>query len=306
LNLTPLMPSEKAYRTRPKISVVIATFGTNSLLGNCLAALANQDWNFEDSLEVVIVNDGGKDYPPAAFDVYRKNLRIKYLRQDHRGPAAARNLGVKMAEGEIMVFLDDDSVPLRNWIESTILAWMDTPEYDGIGGCIAVDSKDNIYCRVNADIFNWYLKQPSPRGECLSLVTCNAGYKKSSLDKVRGFDDRFESACGEDRDLNLRIVRGGGKVRLDPTILVYHDRDVTLKSFVKKHYHYGVAASRIYSRFPDLKHFSAGVYGSLFSSIWRKREIWGNRAAALFLAAVSQLSTLIGFWVGKLHPEHKL
>jgi len=306
LNNAPVPLSEEANLTKPKISVVIATAGTKSMLGDCLTALANQVWSRKDDFEVVIVNDGGADCQPAAFDMYREKLRIKYFHQDHRGPAAARNFGIRMADGEIIVFLDDDSVPLGNWIDSTLSAWMNTPEYDGIGGCIATDPKDTLYCRVNADVFNWYLEQPSSHGECLSLVTCNAGYRKSSLERIGGFDDKFERACGEDRDLNLRMARSGGKVRLDPAILVYHDRDVTLTSFLKKHYHYGKAASRIYSRFPDLKHFSAGVYGSLFSSVWKKRKRLGDRAAALSLAAVSQLATMLGFLIGKLHPEDNI
>jgi glycosyltransferase involved in cell wall biosynthesis len=301
-SLTDRQP-EEACRPRPEISVVIATYGTNGMLEGCLDALSKQVWNRDGGFEVLIVNDGGADYPTAAFDAHRNKLLIRHLRQNHRGPAAARNLGVKMAEGDIIVFLDDDSVPLNNWLESTILAWRETPDYDGIGGYVASNPNDNIYCRVNADFFNWCLEQLSPSGQCLFLVTCNAGYRKSSLEKVGGFDDRFERACGEDRDLNLKIVRGGGKLRLDRTILVYHDRDVTLTSFIKKHFHYGNAASRIYSRFPNLKHISPSGYGSLISLVWKKHRKWSDRAGALCLVATSQIATALGFVAGRFQSE---
>jgi GT2 family glycosyltransferase len=303
LNRPTVRSIEEERRNRPVISVVIATYDTNGVLVDCLNALSEQVWNREDDFEVLIVNDGGRDYQPAAFDVYKEKFPIRYLRQDHKGPASARNFGVKMARGEIIVFLDDDSVPLKNWLESTISAWMENPDYDGIGGYIASDITENMYCRVNADFFNWFLEQLSPGGECLFLVTCNASYKKSSLDKVGGFDDRFKRASGEDRDLNLKIVRSGGKLRLDRAILVYHDRDLKLKSFIKKHYHYGKAASRIYSRFPHLKHISASGYGSLFYSVWKNHKKWDDRILALCLIAASQISAALGFLVGKLQPE---
>jgi GT2 family glycosyltransferase len=302
MNPSPVQ-SDKVSGNRPKISIVIATYGTDGMLYECLNALSEQAGICTHRFEVLIINDGGKDYEPAAFDVYKEKFPVRYFRQNHRGPAAARNLGVQMAEGEIIAFLDDDSAPLKNWLESTVSAWMETPDYDGIGGYVVIDPKDHLCCRVNAVFFNWYLEQPGSLGECLFLVTCNATYRKSSLNKVRGFDDRFERACGEDRDLNLRIVKSGGKLRLDPGILVYHDRDVTLKSFVKKHYHYGRAASRIYSRFPDLKHLSAGGYGSLLVLTWKNHQRWDERIAAFFLIIASQISTTFGFLIGKLEKS---
>ncbi len=284
-------------RPKPKLSIVIPTYGTTGVLVECLRALSEQKGD-TDACEVLVVNDGGKE--SEAFEVPGQRVRIRYARQDHKGPAAARNLGTRMAEGEIVVFLDDDSVPLKDWLQATMSAWMDTPDCDGIGGYVASDPGESIYCRVNADFFNWYLEQQGHDGECLFLVTCNAGYKKGSLESFGGFDDRFERACGEDRDLNLKIVRGGGKLRLDKRILVYHDRDLTLKSFAKKHYHYGKAASHIYSRYPDLKHISGGGYRSLFRSVWRRHPEKGDRALAMLLVSFSQVATLVGFLVGLL------
>jgi glycosyltransferase involved in cell wall biosynthesis len=299
MNHSPVF-SEETGRNRPKISIVIATYGTDGVLKECLDALSEQAGIPKHAFEVLIVNDGGTDYESAAFDEYKEKYPIRYFHQNHRGPAAARNFGVQMAEGEIIAFLDDDSAPLSSWLESTVAAWTETPDYDGIGGFVAIDPKDNLCCRVNAGFFNWYLEQLDPIGGCLFLVTCNASYKKSSLDKVGGFDDRFERASGEDRDLNLKIVRGGGKLRLDARILVCHDRDVTLKSFVKKHYYYGQAASRIYSRFPNLQHISAGGYGSLLGLAWKNHRSCGERIAAFILIIASQISTALGVLAGKL------
>jgi GT2 family glycosyltransferase len=286
---------------KPFFSIVIPTYATSGVLGECLRALSTQSG--ETDYEVLVVNDGGKDSGP--LEGLKPNFLIRSIRQDHRGPAAARNLGTKLAKGEVILFLDDDSVPTKQWFEATRAAWMQTPDCDGIGGYVHSDPSENIYCRVNAEFFNWFLEQQEFNGKCAFLVTCNAGYKKSSLEKVDGFDDRFERACGEDRDLNFKIVRSGGKLRLDRRILVYHDRDLTFASFAKKHYHYGKAASQIYCRYPDLKHISTHGYRSLFSSVSRQHKKFGERILALLLVTFSQIATLVGFVAAKMDKDGK-
>lgn len=276
------------------ISIVIPTYNTKGVLSECLRGLAEQAGD-TSGCEVIIVNDGGKDEDPASFHRFGDKLAIHYVRQDHQGPAAARNLGIRMAKGEIVAFLDDDSVPLNDWLERTISAWQETPGSDGIGGYVARSPADSIFCRVNTDFFNWYLDQQMHGGRSVFLATCNASYRKSSLERVGGFDTTFPRACGEDRDLNLRIVNFGGWLRLDRTILVYHDRDLTMKSFVKKNYHYGAAAYRIYSMYPDHRRISGRGYRALFRSAYRLYGSWRERAAALALLTVSQVSTAAGF-----------
>ncbi len=286
-------------QTTPVISIVIPTYNTHGVLSECLRGLAEQGSD-TSGCEVIVVNDGGKDEDPASLHRFGDKLAIRYVRQDHQGPAAARNLGIRMARGDIVAFLDDDSVPLKDWLERTITAWQETPESDGIGGYVAKSPDDSIFCRVNTDFFNWYLDQQTSGGRSLFLATCNASYRKSSLDRVGGFDTTFQRACGEDRDLNLKIVNFGGWLRLDRRILVYHDRDLTLKSFVKKNYYYGAAACRIYSMYPDHRRISRQGYRALFRSAYRRYESWRERAAALALLTVSQVSTAAGFFIRKL------
>ena len=287
----------------PVISIVIPTYNTSGVLRECLSGLAEQAGD-TTACEVIVVNDGGKDESSASLGHFGDKLAIRYVRQEHRGPAAARNLGVRMARADIVAFLDDDSVPLKDWLERTISAWRETPESDGIGGYVAIDPADSIYCRVNAGFFNWYLDQQISRPESAFLATCNASYRKSSLEKIGGFDTSFERACGEDRDVNLRLVRSGGKLRLDAKICVYHDRDLTLTAFIRKNYYYGMAACRIYAKYPEQRYISTPGYAALFSSLYKRYGTWWERATALALLVLSQVSTAVGFVAGKVSRTH--
>jgi glycosyltransferase involved in cell wall biosynthesis len=251
-------------------------------------------------VEVIIINDGGIAEPLPELGNLGDKLAIRYCSQDHKGPAAARNRGIDMAQGDIVLFLDDDSMPLRNWLQATMEAWDARPEYDGIGGYIESEANVSIISRVNADFFNWYLDQQMIHGQCSFLSTCNAGYTKESLKTVGKFDTDFQTAGGEDRDLNLKILKHGGKLTLDRNIRVHHDRDLTLRSFAKKNYNYGKAAFEIYRRYPDQPRVIPKEYALLFLSVLRKYHSAGEKAAALMLLALSQAATALGFGAARI------
>lgn len=288
-----------------KYSIIIPTYNTDIVLGECIEALSEQPVERE-CFEVIVVNDGGKSDVPEDLKLKGNGLNIKYFYQDHKGPAAARNLALDNASGEIILLLDDDSMPTEDWLQSTIKAWDSHSNYDGIGGYVISESTDSIYCRVNADFFNWYLEQQSSEEDCTFLVTCNAGYKRSILNKIGNFDESFKRASGEDRDLNIKISKAGGRMRLDRNILVYHDRDLTFRSFVRKNYNYGKAAYNIYVRYPDHRKLSKSGYIELYTSIIKRYKSLTEKIQAFSLITISQASTLAGYYVARLSKSEQI
>lgn len=89
-----------------KISVIIPVYNEEKVIRSCLLSLAKQD--FKD-FEVILVDDGSND---STESIIRNSIfeirNIAILKQEHKGPGAARNLGVKKATGEILVFVDAD------------------------------------------------------------------------------------------------------------------------------------------------------------------------------------------------------
>jgi len=265
------------------------------VLGQCIRSLCNQSAD-KRCFEVIVVNDGGKKEAPEEFRSLDGQLDIRYFYQDHKGPAAARNLGIANARGNIILLLDDDSLPTKDWLKATTDAWENFPDYDGIGGYVISEPSDSIYCRVNADFFNWYLEQYSSEDSSSFLVTCNAGYRKDMLDRIGRFDDSFKRASGEDRDLNIKILKAGGKLKLDNRILVYHDRDLTFTSFVRKNFNYGKAAYNIYTRYPEQKYLSTSSYVDFFSDILKKYRGLKEKSMAFSLITLSQVATAFGYY----------
>lgn len=108
---------------QPLVSIIVPTFNRPEALSDCLRSIEGQTFRH---FEVVVVNDGGVD---VANVVARWNARgaINYIRHpENRGPAAARNTGIRAATGDYIAYLDDDDLyypdhleTLVNFLEST-------------------------------------------------------------------------------------------------------------------------------------------------------------------------------------------
>ena len=94
-----------------KVSVIVPAYNAQKTIGQCIDALLAQTYPRE-SYEVIVVDDGSTD---GTADVV-KAYPVKYLYQRNQGPATARNIGVREAQGEIILFTDSDCVPFDNWI----------------------------------------------------------------------------------------------------------------------------------------------------------------------------------------------
>jgi len=102
---------------QPLVSVIVPTFNRPEVLNECLRSIEGQTFRH---FEVVVVNDGGADVGNV---VARWNTRgnIRYIRHpEHRGPAAARNTGIRAATGDYIAYLDDDDLYYPNHLETLV------------------------------------------------------------------------------------------------------------------------------------------------------------------------------------------
>jgi len=105
------------------ISVVIPTCNKSKFLDVTLASLSKQKLSKEDSFEIVVVNDGKEEETIKVVDSWKDKLDIKYCKTTGKsGRARARNLGAENANGEILIFLDDDMLVMPELINEHISA----------------------------------------------------------------------------------------------------------------------------------------------------------------------------------------
>lgn len=181
-----------------EVSVIVPTFNRRKLLTRLIKSLFNQTMP-EDRYEVVLVSDGSTDgtvEAVRAFQQQHRNLRL--VEQRNRGPAAARNAGVRASRGQYLAFTDDDCVVSQNWIEAIMAAFERT-------GALAVQgrtSTDRSACTpLTHQVHN-------PKG-MYSAPTCNVAYRKSVFDSIGGFDESFPFPHDEDTDFAWRAEKLG-------------------------------------------------------------------------------------------------
>jgi len=122
------------------ISVIIPLYNKESTIKRTLASILRQEY---DDYEVVVVDDGSSDN---GADVVRslKSERVSIYCQPNKGPSAARNLGVKKARGEWIVFLDADD-------------WMEPEAFTIFSTLINKEKRYDFFC------FNYYIEQNNRR-----------------------------------------------------------------------------------------------------------------------------------------------
>lgn len=193
---------------QPLVSVVVPTHDRPDLLQSLLDGLGEQSVLGGD-FEVIVVDDGSTD-PVVATD---DRLDLKVLRHERpRGPAAARNTGWRAAVAPLIAFTDDDCRPAPEWIESLLRTW-------------AENSSRIVQGRTEPD--DPTALRPLSRSMLIEgpsgfFETCNIAYPCALLEKVGGFDESFERACGEDVDLGLRAMKYGVELVYEPNAVVTH------------------------------------------------------------------------------------
>jgi GT2 family glycosyltransferase len=200
----------------PRVSVVVPTYRRPELLERCLGALVAQDLE-PRGFEVIVADDAASSETREQVERWASLARdglgpvIRYLTSgDRQGPAAARNAGWRSARGAVIAFTDDDCLPEPNWL-ATGLAAIDAGA-DGVSGRLVLPLD-----RTPTD----YERNAALLGEA-RFVTANCFYRRSALERLDGFDERYTMAWREDSDLAFRLEEIGGRLARVPDAIVVH------------------------------------------------------------------------------------
>lgn len=225
------------------ISVIVPTFDRPRELATCLGALAALDYP-ADRYEVIVVDDGSE--PPATPIAApgRPGLRMTWLRQPNRGPAAARNLGARHATGTVLAFTDDDCTPEPGWLAALAAAVAAKPSALH-GGTVLNALAGNRWAVASQTITDVIVPALIAAGSTLRFVTSNNLAVGAELFRaVGGFDESFRAA--EDRELCHRWVAAGRPLAIAPNAVVLHRHDLAPASYWRQHFGYGRGAYRFH------------------------------------------------------------
>ncbi|KKT65971.1 MAG: hypothetical protein UW60_C0031G0002 [Candidatus Woesebacteria bacterium GW2011_GWA2_44_33] len=162
-----------------KVSIVIPTYNEERVIGKCLESLKNQIYA---DFEIIVVDDGSSDKTLRIIS----GQKVKALRQKHKGPGAARNLGAKHANGEILVFVDADMTFDKNFLKNLVKPIVSGKTKGTFSKYEYVSNWDNLWVRCWNINQNWEDTRRPPQNYPDTQKVFRAILKKE-FDKVGGF-----------------------------------------------------------------------------------------------------------------------
>jgi len=192
-------------------SIIIPTYNRKETLKRVLISLFNQTY-LRDAYEIIIIDDGSTDDIEGMVKKLNAPCSLKYFRQNKKGPAAARNYGLRKAKGKVIIFIDSDIIVVPHFVEEHLHY---QKKYDRIVVRGPVIRTQNIENPVKT-------KMKLTDISTAFFATGNTSVKKLFLSRAGPFDEDFKEYGWEDLEMGERLKKLGLKVKTNKRAVGYH------------------------------------------------------------------------------------
>lgn len=248
-----------------KITIVIPAFNEGKNIIECVRSLKAQDFP-ENDFEIIVVDNNSTDNTLELI----KTLNITYTVEYKKGPAAAKNAGIKMATGNIIAFVDGDCVADRNWLKEIVTGFKDVNT-----GCVAGEimamEHENMAPLEKFLIKKGHLSQNQHVEDPFLpfAATANAAYRKEVFNQIGLFDE--ELFVGEDADLSWRMqLFTRYKLTYIPDAIIFHPYESSPKGLFRQKRRHAYGSVMLYKKY---KKYQRGEVKSLRETYWEYRSI---------------------------------
>jgi glycosyltransferase involved in cell wall biosynthesis len=220
------------------ISVIIPSYNSENTIEKCLKSLLNQ--SYHDDYEIILV-DSSADKTPEIVSAGYPTVKLIHL-DKKTDPGTARNIGIGMAKGGLIAFIDSDCMAAYEWLEKIDAAHQSY--YNIIGGVVnnGNEKDDLVGWAGYISEFREFLPE-QPKQEVMHIPTCNISYKRRVFLKFGMFQGEYYPQ--EDLVYNYNLCKNGEKLLLDPTIQIYHHHRSGLKDYLYHQNKIGTITSKV-------------------------------------------------------------
>lgn len=218
------------FTAPPRASILIVTYGNSDLTRLCLCSLQRAQGSLP--FEIIVVDNHSLDDTPEYLEAVQASglLPLRVVKnRDNRGFAAANNQAAQLARGDVLVFLNNDTVVRPGWLEPLVAA-LDGDSRIGLVGPMtnscgneaqlgtpyaeldAMEQFAATHCAKNSGVIS----------EPPMLTLFCAAMKKSLFDQIGGLDLRYGKGMFEDDDLAMAVRAQGQRLRLLHDVFVHH------------------------------------------------------------------------------------
>jgi len=213
--------------TLPSVSILISTKDRRYDLNNALASIKELDYP-KEKIEIVVVEETDKPEPI-------EGVKYIVIPREGRGFGYTRNIAIRNASNDIVVFTDDDCIIEKGWLRELVNGFKDEVVAGIAGGVKVKDANIIGKCEIILGFPGGGLKyihnsKGKPR-ETTQLSTCNCAYRKKVFEEA-GYFHEDTKYSGEDYELAQRVSRKY-KCLYNPAAIVYHKPRGTLYGVLK-------------------------------------------------------------------------
>ncbi len=216
---------------RVSVSVIIAAYNDWVALEGCLQSLTLQTNG--PNFEVIVVDDGSDEAAPETIRRWESSLRLTIVRQLHGGISTARNHGIRISSGEVLLFVDADCRVQTNCLAALSAAINHFPRHDCFqlrltGNCSSVVGRAE---QLRLVTFQEHTLQPD--GRIRYLNTAGFAIRRARTEIEKGLFDPL-ALRGEDTLLLANLMRAGELPLFVPDAIVEHAIPLTLMACLRK------------------------------------------------------------------------
>ncbi len=222
------------------LSVVVPAYNAAATIGACVTALCGQ--NIDRPYEIIVVDDGSRDATAAIAQAAGATV----LSTPRGRPAAARNAGLRAAQGAIVCCTDADCAPRPDWL-AQIVRPFDDPDVVACKGTYATRQTSLVARFVQLEYEDKY-DLLRAQASIDFIDTYSAAYRRDVLLANDGFDERFDYL--EDQELSFRLAARGYRMLFQPAAVVEHRHSATLRAYLRKKWVIGYWKAQVVRRFP--------------------------------------------------------
>jgi GT2 family glycosyltransferase len=213
------------------LSVVIGTLNRHQDLLRALRYFANEETY--RPFEVIVVDQSDWVDPTVRAFMDRNSDRFRAIQLSERNLPKARNAGIQLAKGEVIVFVDDDVEILPGFLAGHAAAFADTGIWGATGAAFEPGARKLVSAQslTQKDIDDLNSGRNVMRTDfaydTATLYGCNMSIRRSTFERIGYFDEFYEGGYCDDVDISRRIKLSGGRLRYTPAAQLVHYQQQT-------------------------------------------------------------------------------
>jgi glycosyltransferase involved in cell wall biosynthesis len=243
----------------PFVTVIVPMYNERAYIGECLDSLISQDYP-ADHFEVLVLDgesdDGSRDI---VLELARKHDFIDLLDNPRRITAAAMNVGIQNARGDVIIILSAHSFVASDFISQNV-AYLAKTGAACVGGPIHSISQSFLGQAISLAMSSPFgvgnaLFRYSHKEQYVDTVAFGA-YRRQVFDEIGLFDETL--VRNQDDEFNYRLLKHGGKIFLTPAIKSFYYTRTSLRQLWRQYFRYGFWKVKVIQRHPEttmVRHF---------------------------------------------------